>query len=59
MLEQNQEVKKPAQFMLQRVEKESWQADKSGGKSGGKKGRGGKKTRKVSFLLFKFANIHI
>ncbi|KAG7226850.1 hypothetical protein INR49_014200 [Caranx melampygus] len=37
MLEQNQEVKKPAQFMLQRVEKESWQADKSGGKSGEKK----------------------
>lgn len=36
VLEQNQEVQKPAQFMLQRVEKESWQQDKPGGKSRGK-----------------------
>lgn len=35
MLEQNQEVQKPAEFMLQRVEKESWQQDESGGKIGG------------------------
>lgn len=31
------EVKKPVEFMLQRVEKESWQQDESGEKSGGKK----------------------
>lgn len=36
VLEQNQEVKKPAEFKLQRVEKESWQQDESRGKSGGK-----------------------
>lgn len=30
VLEQNQEVKKPAQFKLQRVEKESWQLAESG-----------------------------
>lgn len=30
MLEQNQGVKKPAEFKLQRVEKESWQQDESG-----------------------------
>lgn len=35
VLEQNQEVQKPAEFMLQRVEKESWQQDESGGKIGG------------------------
>lgn len=35
-MEQNQEVKKPAEFKLQRVEKESWQQDESRGKSGGK-----------------------
>lgn len=55
VLEQNQEVKKPAQFMLQRVEKESWQQDKSGGKSGEKNWREKKspqlKTRKVSFVV--------
>lgn len=32
----NEEVKKPAEFMLQRVEKESWQQDESGGKREGK-----------------------
>lgn len=32
----NEEVKKPAEFMLQRVEKESWQQDESGGESEGK-----------------------
>lgn len=37
VLEQNQEVKKPAQFILQRVEKESWQQDESESKSGEKK----------------------
>lgn len=41
-MEQNQEVQKPAEFMLQRVEKESWQQDGSGGKRGG----GGNKTEK-------------
>lgn len=29
-MEQNQEVKKPAEFKLQRVEKESWEHDESG-----------------------------
>lgn len=53
VLEQNQEVKKPAQFILQRVEKESWQQDESEGKSGEKNWRERKspqlETRKVSF----------
>lgn len=54
-MEQNQEVQKPAEFMLQRVEKESWQQDESGGKSGGeiKQKRRSRspqlKRRKVSF----------
>lgn len=57
VLEQNQEVKKPAQFMLQRVEKQSWQPRRSGGKSGGNTLNGKVKAgvyswrRKVSFNL--------
>lgn len=36
-MKQNQELKKRAEFKLQRVEKKSWQRDESGGESEGKK----------------------